>query len=266
MNTLVKVGLGALLGAGVGWIFGARYGYKRGVKECTDWLQSEEGREMITNAVRKEMDKAEEEKAQHYPLENADPQEVIYNCGYDTREEEDIIEDTPAGTPEQSALYPTDDETPEEKARKDAEYEAQYQKNVCEELEKYMAEHEVPNETDLETGNFRGTIAFPEKTSEYVYYTDVDDWELNDDDQFSRAEIRYYEDDGVFCDENEREVENASRFFGPAAAKQFGRISSNPKDVIFVVNTWFAKMYMITRIHNAYGRAVLGLEDYKYDG
>ncbi len=266
MNTLVKVGIGALLGGGIGWIFGARYGYKRGVKECQDWLDSDEAREMITKTVCDQLDKARHEAdCSGAAAAYMDPQDVIYNCGYDTREEEDTFDEIPEDTPEQSALYPTDDETPEEKARKDAEYEAQYQKNVCEELEKYMAEHEIPNETDLETDNFKGTIVFPEKTLDYVFYTDVDDWEMNDDNDFSRAEITYYEEDGVYCDENEREVVNAARFFGPAAHKQFGRISSNPKDVIFVTNSWFKKMYMITRVHNAYSRAVLGLEDGQYE-
>lgn len=123
--------------------------------------------------------------------------------------------------------------------------------------EKYLAEHETPNED--EDDNDINEIVPPIHPEDYIFVIDVDEYE--NEYEYDHVEITYYEEDQVFCDESEKRIEDPEQIFGKNVDDLFGRNPINPDDVIFIRNTWFENVYQITRIHNSYGRVVLGLDD-----
>lgn len=123
--------------------------------------------------------------------------------------------------------------------------------------EEYLADHENPSEGD--TDGDENPIPKTIDAEAYIHYIDVDDFES--ETEYDREEITYYEEDEVFCDEDDKRIEDPDQYFGMNAAYEFGRNPVNPDDVIFVRNNWFEKVYQITRIHNSYGRIVLGIEE-----
>lgn len=123
--------------------------------------------------------------------------------------------------------------------------------------DEYLASHESPSEGDTDGDD----IPIPKTidSERYIRYIDVDDFES--ETEYDHEDITYYEEDEVFCDENDKRIEEPDQLFGINAINQFGKNPINPDDVIFVRNNWFEKVYQITRIHNSYGRLVLGIDE-----
>lgn len=124
-------------------------------------------------------------------------------------------------------------------------------------IDEYMASHEHPDEdTDDDEVS---TVVKDIHPEDYIFVIDVDEYE--NEYEYDHVEITYYEEDRVFCDESEKRIEDPEQIFGKNVDDLFGRNPVNPDDVIFIKNTWFENVYQITRIHNAYSRVVLGIED-----
>lgn len=123
--------------------------------------------------------------------------------------------------------------------------------------DEYLASHEHPDDGDTD-GDLLNIV--PDRAPEdYIYIIDVDEYET--EEEYEHVEVTYYEEDEVFCDEDEKRIEDPEQIFGKNVDDLFGRNPVNPDDVIYIKNTWFEKVYQITRIHNSYGRVVLGLDD-----
>ncbi len=129
--------------------------------------------------------------------------------------------------------------------------------NISGNTDEYLAGHESPSEDDTDGDD----IPIPKTidSERYIRYIDVDDFES--ETEYDHEDITYYEEDEVFCDENDKRIEEPDQLFGINAINQFGKNPVNPDDVIFVRNNWFEKVYQITRIHNSYGRLVLGIDE-----
>lgn len=123
--------------------------------------------------------------------------------------------------------------------------------------DEYLASHEHPDDGDTD-GDLLNIV--PDRAPEdYIYVIDVDEYET--EEEYEHVEVTYYEEDEVFCDEDEKRIEDPEQIFGKNVNDLFGRNPVNPDDVIYIKNTWFEKVYQITRIHNSYGRVILGLDD-----
>ena len=133
-----------------------------------------------------------------------------------------------------------------------------------EEVNAYLAEFEHPAEEDEpeEEPVYKASRIILDDHPTIGLVTGVD-WE--NEEEFSRVSLTYYDEDEVVCDEDEQRIEDPEEILGPVALKSFGQNPMNPEDVIYVRNTWTETMYEVVRIHNAYGRVVLGLdEDYEF--
>lgn len=85
---------------------------------------------------------------------------------------------------------------------------------------------------------------------------DEDQWDF--ETEYDCHELFFYEEDGVVCDEDEHVIHDPEELIGENTIAEMNRLGV---DVIFAKNHWNESFYKIVRIENAYGRAVLGLDD-----
>jgi len=127
-----------------------------------------------------------------------------------------------------------------------------------EEVNAYLAQFEHPDENDDPVED--DILEEPESKEDpsYIELVTADDWDA--EEELNRVELTYYEDDEVVCDEDEQRVDDAEDLLGHEALHSFGTNLLNPDDVIYVKNHWMETIYQVTRIHNSYGRVVLGID------
>ena len=126
--------------------------------------------------------------------------------------------------------------------------------------DEYFRQFEHPEEDGGEDDIRVVKEATPKHTDEqYIMLSDVDVWE--NEYEFSKVELYFYEEDEVVCDEDEKRIDDPEDLIGHEALHTFGDNPVNPYDEVYVRNAFTETLYKITRIHNAYGRVVLGLED-----
>lgn len=126
--------------------------------------------------------------------------------------------------------------------------------------DEYFRQFEHPEEDGGEDYIQTGKAVTSKHTDEqYITLSDVDGWE--NEYEFSKVELYFYEEDEVVCDEDEKRIDDPEDLIGHEALHSFGENPVNPYDEVYVRNTFTETLYKITRIHNAYGRVVLGLDD-----
>jgi len=122
--------------------------------------------------------------------------------------------------------------------------------------DEYLGMYEHPEEEEESDGSGDEI----EDSDHYIFLTDQDEWDQNPNG-IDQVEWFYYEEDEVVCDEDEKRIDDPEDQLGERALNTFGMNPLNPWDVIFVRNDFTETMYKVTRIHNAYGRVVLGLAE-----
>ena len=131
--------------------------------------------------------------------------------------------------------------------------------------EEYLAQFEHPEEEKDDEDIYEDekhvddTAVQRTPDESYISLCDEEDWDNEYD--FEKIELFYYEEDEIVCDEDEKRIDDPEDMIGHETLNTFGSIPTNPYDVIYVRNTFTETMYQITRIHNAYGRVVLGIDD-----
>lgn len=127
--------------------------------------------------------------------------------------------------------------------------------------DEYLGRYEHPEEEEESDGGGDEIeeILRSSDPDHYIFLTDQDEWDQNPNG-IDQVEWFYYEEDEVVCDEDEKRVDDPEDQLGERALNTFGMNPLNPQDVIFVRNEFTETLYKITRIHNAYGRVVLGLD------
>ena len=83
------------------------------------------------------------------------------------------------------------------------------------------------------------------------------DWEENV--EYEMNDLRFFEEDQVFVDESDERVEDPEDHIGQEAVNQLENIPE--LDILYVVNEWTMEIYRITRVHESYGRSILGMGD-----
>jgi hypothetical protein len=101
-----------------------------------------------------------------------------------------------------------------------------------------------------------------EETAKKSYKSDIRivgeaDWDENT--EYSPNEVRYFEEDEAFADENDELVEDPESHFGQEAIDQFDTYPD--LDVLYVINDWTMEIYRIERVHDSYKRVILGMDD-----
>lgn len=84
----------------------------------------------------------------------------------------------------------------------------------------------------------------------------------NSEDRMGKISITYFEDDSVFCNEEEEPIENPEELFGANAHLHFGEMNDDP-DMVYIRNYTDLLDYEITRIHNSFAVVVMGEEPKK---
>lgn len=88
------------------------------------------------------------------------------------------------------------------------------------------------------------------------YVMTLDEWE-DSVKGFERKTILYYEQDGVYANEQEEIEDDVINKFGPNPFLHFGEGSEDP-DVVYICNPSLSEMYEILRVKSSYQVDVLG--------
>lgn len=84
--------------------------------------------------------------------------------------------------------------------------------------------------------------------------------EYDDNDEFHKLEIVYYEKDDTLADEDETEIIDATNILGDFDPSNFGHIKSEP-DLMLVRSPILRADYTVTRDKRAYTAVILGFEE-----
>ena len=84
--------------------------------------------------------------------------------------------------------------------------------------------------------------------------------EYDDNDEFHKLEIVYYEKDDTLADEDETEIVDATNILGDFDPSNFGHIKSEP-DLMLVRSPKLRADYTVTRDYRAYTAVILGFEE-----
>ena len=84
--------------------------------------------------------------------------------------------------------------------------------------------------------------------------------EYDDNDEFHKLEIVYYEKDDTLADEDETEILDATHILGDFDPSNFGHIKSEP-DLMLVRSPKLRADYTVTRDYRAYTAVILGFEE-----
>lgn len=84
--------------------------------------------------------------------------------------------------------------------------------------------------------------------------------EYDDNDEFHKLEIVYYEKDDTLADEDETEIIDATNILGDFDPSDFGHIKSEP-DLMLVRSPKLRADYTVTRDKRAYTAVILGFEE-----
>lgn len=124
-------------------------------------------------------------------------------------------------------------------------------------MDEYLAKFEHPEEDDDEEAKEDKKAAVD---AQIEIFFDEDRWDM--ETEYDCHELYYYVEDEVLCDEDEHRIEDPEEMIGSETLKT---MIDGGFSVIFARNEWSEDLYKITRIDNAYGRVVLGLdEDYEF--
>lgn len=147
--------------------------------------------------------------------------------------------------------YPTEvSKTPEEEAENIAK-EAGYipdeddMEVSAREMDDYLAETQHPSDDEPKDDSRLIEVLF-----------DQDIWDRETD--YDCVELFFYAEDEIVCDEDDHRIEDVEDLIGPNTLNDMKELGVQ---VIFAKNHWNETLYKITRIENAYGRVVLGLDD-----
>ena len=123
------------------------------------------------------------------------------------------------------------------------------------EMEEYLSSEPFPGEDDDPP---------EQKTKPFdpdIKIVGEQQWEENT--EYEMNDLRYFEEDGVFVDESDDRVADPEDHIGQEAVNQFENYPT--LDILYVTNDWTNEIYRITRVHDSYGRAILGMdEDFEY--
>lgn len=84
--------------------------------------------------------------------------------------------------------------------------------------------------------------------------------EYDDNDEFHKLELVYYEKDDTLADEDETEIIDATNILGDFDPSNFGHIKSEP-DLMLVRSPILRADYTVTRDRRAYTAVILGFEE-----
>ena len=113
------------------------------------------------------------------------------------------------------------------------------------EMDDYLAETQHPSDDE------------PKDESQLIEVLfDQDIWDRETD--YDCVELYFYAEDEIVCDEDDHRIEDVEDLIGPNTLNDMKELGVQ---VIFARNHWNETLYKITRIENAYGRVVLGLDD-----
>ena len=126
-----------------------------------------------------------------------------------------------------------------------------------EKMDNYLAEHEHPDEADSqETEETEENDISLEPLDDFIeVFFDEDRWD--NETAFDCRDLTYYVEDEILCDEDEKRIDDPQELIGSTAIALMLQTAS---PVIFVRNSWSEVLYRISRVDNAYGRAVLGID------
>lgn len=113
------------------------------------------------------------------------------------------------------------------------------------EMDDYLAETQHPSDDEPKNDSRLIEVLF-----------DQDVWDLETD--YDCVELFFYAEDEIVCDEDEHRIEDVEDLIGPNTLNDMKELGVQ---MIFARNHWNETLYKITRIENAYGRVVLGLDD-----
>lgn len=113
------------------------------------------------------------------------------------------------------------------------------------EMDDYLAETQHPSDDEPKDDSRLIEVLF-----------DQDVWDRETD--YDCVELYFYAEDEIVCDEDEHRIEDVEDLIGPNTLNDMKELGVQ---VIFAKNHWNETLYKITRIENAYGRVVLGLDD-----
>ena len=133
------------------------------------------------------------------------------------------------------------------------------------EMNEYFAQFESPNENDDYDPDLEDVaekeLDKPKKDKDYIRIVNEDFW--NNNTIYDPNELRYFEEDEVVADESDERVEDPEDSIGHQVLEYFNDFTD--LDVQYVLNTWTMEVFKITRVHDAYARAILGLdEDFEF--
>lgn len=84
--------------------------------------------------------------------------------------------------------------------------------------------------------------------------------EYDDNDEFHKLELVYYEKDDTLADEDETEIVDATNILGDFDPSNFGHIKAEP-DLMLVRSPKLRADYTVTRDYRAYTAVILGFEE-----
>lgn len=117
--------------------------------------------------------------------------------------------------------------------------------SFAKEMDDYLAETQHPSDDEPTDDSRLIEVLF-----------DEDIWDA--ETQYDCCELFFYAEDGVVCDEDDHKIMDVEDLIGPTTLDDMQELGVS---VIFAKNHWNETFYKITRIENAYGRVVLGLDD-----
>ena len=133
---------------------------------------------------------------------------------------------------------------------------------TVEEMDQYLASFEHPSEDDEdEIEPEPDTKDENEQIEDELIELFCDESRWDSETEYDCHELYWYTEDNVICDEDEHRLEDAEERIGK---NTIATMTEWDVPVIFARNSWSEDLYKITKIDNAYGRVVLGLdEDYE---
>lgn len=133
------------------------------------------------------------------------------------------------------------------------------------EMNEYFAQFESPGEEETEESALEDVAERElEKSPEgdtYIQIVSEDVWDSNT--EYNPVSLRYFDEDEVVADESDDRVEDPEDHIGHQVLGYFADFDD--LETQYVINTWTMEIYEITRVRDAYARAILGLdEDFEF--
>lgn len=170
--------------------------------------------------------------------EYSDPAKIVESLGYNTEsDDDDFIEEETDDVP----LF-DEDETEE------SEIVEEEIVNIFDNQEIYneLPEEEIVKEEELEEIHI---------ISEHKFF--------NDDDEYEKITITYFQGDDTLCDEREVIIPDIDKVVGRKNLSKFGYQSNNEK-VVYIRNTWVETDFEVVLDPRRYRDVVIGVEEEMY--